>query len=120
MADATLAPEDRRWMAEQVACVAIRRAVGEARFADWLPAVMAHLVADFEQPSAVEGRVRRIAEACLDQPPGEIERIGLGLGRRQTSRLDRAVRRGFFVPLGFDFEAWLEATLNAEKGPSAH
>jgi len=109
----TLAPEDRRWMAEQVACVVLRRVVGEAAFVDWLADALAHLVADFERASTVEERVRRIARACLDQPPGEIERIGLGLGRRRKSRLDRAVRRGFFVPIGFDLDAWLDGTLNA-------
>lgn len=114
MAAESLDPEDRRWMADQVACVVLRRTVGEAAFADWLPALMAHLVADFERPHAVEERVRRIARACLDQPPGEIERIALGLGRRQVSRLDRSVRRGFFVPPGFDLEHWLEGTLNAK------
>ena len=104
--------EDRRWMCEWIACTLIRRVVGETPFLDWLKPLVKHLVGEFESASKVEERVRRIARAVLDQPPGEIERIGVGLGRRLQSRVDRAIRRGFFTPPSFDPDAWLDARVS--------
>ncbi len=67
---------------------------------------MKTLVGEFDRAATLEERVRRISSAVLDQPPGEIERIGVGIGRRLESRFDRAIRRGFFTPPGFDLTAW--------------
>lgn len=56
------------------------------------------------------GLVARLARAgLLDQPPGEIERLGKGLARRYPDRLHRAWRRGFFVLRGGDLAAWVAA-----------
>ncbi|MDP6944314.1 MAG: hypothetical protein QF464_09215, partial [Myxococcota bacterium] len=74
--------EDHRWMAEWVACTVIREVVGEAAFTEWVPGLMTHLVSEHRRAAAVEDQVRRIARAHLDQPPGEIERVAVGLGRR--------------------------------------
>jgi hypothetical protein len=115
VATESLSAEDRRWMADFMACTVIRELVGEVVFTDWVTPLMGHLVGEFERGSTIQDRVRRIALACLDQPPGEIERIGVGLGRRLQSRLTRAIRRGFFTPPNVDLAAWLDARLPATE-----
>ena len=59
------------------------------------------------QADAYAERLREIAPASLDQAPGEIGRIADGLAARRFQRLRRAWRRGFFVPRGFDLDAWV-------------
>jgi hypothetical protein len=115
----SLRPEDHRWMIEMIACTAIRETVGELVFTDWVKPLMKYMVGEFKRSSIIEGRVRRIASACLDQPPGEIERIGVGLGRRLQSRLDRAFRRGFFTPPNVDLAAWLDTRLPNKESSRA-
>ena len=105
----TLSEDDRRWQAEFIACSLVRARLGEAAFSDWLGPLMTNLLGNFAKASSVEVRVRRIAEASLDQAPGEIERIGVGLGRRLKSRLDRALRRSFFTPESPRLAHWFEA-----------
>ena len=110
-----LSPEDKRWMAEMMACTVIREYVGDVVFTDWVKPIMDYMVGEFARASAIEERVRQIARTCLDQPPGEVERIGVGLGRRLQSRLDRAMRRGFFTPPHVDLSAWLASKRNSKE-----
>ena len=113
--DSPLSPEDKRWMAEMMACTVIREYVGDVVFTDWVKPLMDYTVGEFARASAIEERVRQIARTCLDQPPGEVERIGVGLGRRLQSRLDRAIRRGFFTPPHVDLSAWLASKRNSKE-----
>lgn len=103
----TLSIDELHWQAQFVAASRIRAHLGQLAFSDWLRPLMSHLLGSFERASSIEARVRRIAEATLDQPPGEVERIGVGLGRRLESRLDRALRRSFFTPESPDLAQWI-------------
>ena len=60
-------------------------------------------------PAIIDGAVRAIAKAHLDQPPGEVGRIAEGLAKRLNSRIDRAARRGFFIPPPQTLEQWLKS-----------
>ena len=81
-----------------------------------LAAVVDTLLPPQHQGRRTVDMIARLRAAdLLDQPPGEIERLGKGLARRYADRLHRAWLRGFFVPRGQDAHAWARA-LRAESG----
>jgi hypothetical protein len=108
MTSEPLEAEDRRLVRLHTAASAIlRRAGDDEALRPSIAAAVDSLLPRIGERDAFGVRVRRIAERCLDQPPGEIERIADGLARGQASRLHRAWRRGFFVPAEFDLDQWL-------------
>ena len=119
MPSSPLSDEDRRWQSQFIAASMIRHHLGELCFTNWLKPLLAHFVGRFTHTSALIQRVETIANATLDQPPGEIERIGLGLARGLESRLDRALRRAFFTPSDDAMQRWIDLRLRASKDPQA-
>jgi len=83
------------------------------RASEDLDALLEAAAAELLPPQHQSERLGQLVTALregdlLDQPPGEIERLTRGMQRRRVDRLHRAWQRGFFVPRGFDLEAWLE------------
>lgn len=75
----------------------------------WLPELIEAILPRPTEKDAYGEDITIIAESLLDQPPGEIERIAVGLCQRRIPRLLRAWRRGFFVPPGFRLEEWMKS-----------
>ena len=100
---------ERRCLLVHCAASAVLTATDDDEaLSSWIAQAVAALLPLPADRDAYSKMVRRIAAECLDQPPGEIERIADGLGRAQATRLLRAWRRGFFVPANFDLRAWCD------------
>jgi hypothetical protein len=106
----SLSPAARRLTVRQTAATALLRAGGDEMDPEALLGQVIHDLVGGGPPAAADLRAR-IAELelarILDQAPGEITRIADGLAGRRADRLHRAWIRGFFVPRGFDLDAWL-------------
>ena len=103
-----LNPGERRHVCLHVAASAILRATGDDETLNpWLAHAITFLLPLAAGREAYNAMIRGVAAHILDQPPAEIERISEGLCRGQASRLQRAWRRGFFVPAKFDLDKWV-------------
>lgn len=81
----------------------------ETALDSWLPDLVEAILPRPSEKDSYQGDVVAVADLLLDQPPGEIERIAIGLSQRRIPRLLRAWRRGFFVPPGFHVEQWVKS-----------
>lgn len=100
--------EERRHVSLHVAASAILMATGdEEALTPWLAHAITFLLPLAAGREDYNTMLRGVAARILDQPPGEVERISEGLCRGQASRLQRAWRRGFFVPAEFDLVTWV-------------
>ncbi|MEZ4265363.1 MAG: hypothetical protein R3F39_03205 [Myxococcota bacterium] len=107
-----LEPREAALLQAMLAASAIHIALATDEALDpWLPTIAATWLPAPSDVGIFMATIHRIARQALDQPPGEVDRIASGLAVRRISRLQRAVRRGFFSPRGFDLEAWVRARL---------
>ena len=81
----------------------------ETALDSWLPDLVEAILPRPSEQDAYQEDVVAVADLLLDQPPGEIERIAIGLSQRRIPRLLRAWRRGFFVPPGFQVTEWVKS-----------
>ncbi len=105
--DLELPVPDRRFLALQLAGCALYHAREESGRPDWLASIADDLLPTKERSARWADQLLRIADQVLDQPPGEVERITRGLADRRPERLERAWRRAFFAPAGWDLAAWI-------------
>ena len=110
-------PEDRGPLSEETydfwamaqALTLIRHRLDEAQFKELIGPLSALWMPVGLRAHDIEQMVRAIAARHLDEPPGEIGRIAEGLARRLDSRIERCVRRGFFIPSTQPLKRWLDA-----------
>ena len=103
---------ERRHLCLHVAASAILKACAdEEALTPWLAHALTFLAPLPSAREAYNATLRGVAAQVLDQPPGEVERISEGLCRGQAPRLQRAWRRGFFVPASFDLDEWVNQSV---------
>lgn len=106
-----LTPEQQDMVRTHTAGAALLAAQDlEGALDPWLPDLVEAILPRLSEQDDFQATLVAVAEALLDQPPGEIERIAIGLSQRRIPRLLRAWRRGFFVPPGFDLANWAKTT----------